>query len=78
MTDDAEQRLAELRLWFHERGRRLYVEKNARSWIARYPAHGQSIGAGPVATAPTRLEAALAAQTLFLDGEAGERGRKQP
>jgi hypothetical protein len=64
----AERRLGELRTWFQERGHSLYLEQRGDRWIARYPAHGQSIGAGPTATGPTELDAALTAWSAFMDG----------
>jgi hypothetical protein len=65
---DAERRLGELRGWFQERGHALYLEQLGDRWIARYPSHGQSIGAGPTATGPTELDAAVAAWSAFMDG----------
>ncbi len=67
--DGDERRLSELKQWFHEQGRSLYVtELPGNRWVAQYPAHGEAIGSSPTASGHTALDAARAAWAAYSSG----------
>jgi hypothetical protein len=70
-TDPAyeEQKLTELTECFQKRGRSLLLHKlDDGRWVAFYPRNGQPLAVGPNEEGPSRLDAALAAWSAFMDG----------